>query len=560
MKMILLLLVLAVIVMPAAAIDPRSMEQLDVKIIQSGNIRPVGRATMVSLMLYIPQDGVESVNITPNDWEYATDSYGNRMVLLKWRYPSESMDYRVETVVRNRAKHIEKGYEIYGSSYLGETQQVVFTDDIRKAAYPYERSLRRAAELAIWVNQYMTYDLNVTGQKSSEWAYHNRRGVCVEYSNLLSAMLKINGIPARHAVGYAYASMEKKFQGHTWVEILTNRGWVAIDPTWLQAGYIDATHIRTASLPDPNLTETIGYVGTGTIEWRRNPEEFAILDYETRNITKISVSEESGFIKARISGECSLSKITVKSCVDEKGENMFSIPEPERFLWFCDYADVYWPYKARGSKYICPVTVFDISGSVDILNVSVSSKNERAYITGPDTAKTNETFTIVASGLIVSPNLTETSEHEWSLKLDKPGTYKFYTNGSTEEKTIQVFEEKEFDIYIDAPKNTTLGNFSISALVKNTGIARSAAVKIEFGSAQKEKNIFIEKEAAVNFTLVATEKGARKITASVYNGTMASYTATIDVYEKKTEIATVDMLARIISSIAGFFSDLMNLM
>ena len=136
----------------------------------------------------------------------------------------------------------------FDATYLKENDQVRFTPELRKTAFPFERSLKRAAELAIWVNNYIYYDLGLVGElKPSDWVYENRRGVCVEYANLLSALLKISGIPTRYVVGYAYSSVESKLIGHAWVEILASDGsWIPLDPTWLEAGYLDVNALVPA--------------------------------------------------------------------------------------------------------------------------------------------------------------------------------------------------------------------------------------------------------------------------------------------------------------------------
>lgn len=62
--------------------------------------------------------------------------------------------------------------------------------------------------------------------------------VCLEYSDLLVAMLRSQGIPARMPVGYAYSGSLKESKGvadslHSWVEAyVPGVGWMTLDPTW----------------------------------------------------------------------------------------------------------------------------------------------------------------------------------------------------------------------------------------------------------------------------------------------------------------------------------------
>lgn len=62
--------------------------------------------------------------------------------------------------------------------------------------------------------------------------------VCLEYADLMIAMLRSQGIPARMVVGYAYAGSIKTSAAvadslHSWVEAyVPGIGWMTVDPTW----------------------------------------------------------------------------------------------------------------------------------------------------------------------------------------------------------------------------------------------------------------------------------------------------------------------------------------
>lgn len=62
--------------------------------------------------------------------------------------------------------------------------------------------------------------------------------VCLEYADLMIAMLRSQGIPARMVIGYAYAGSLKASPDvadslHSWVEAyVPGIGWMTVDPTW----------------------------------------------------------------------------------------------------------------------------------------------------------------------------------------------------------------------------------------------------------------------------------------------------------------------------------------
>lgn len=302
-KFLSIMLILLLISPACAALNPKSITDMTVKITRSGTIDITGDVDTLNLSLYIPQQGIKSITVIPNSWNYKQDIFGNNMIVMNWKNPSGVLDYRVEMTVENSAKQLAQKMPIGNdTSYLKETDSIVFDDAIRKFAYPYEKTLDKVAELTIDVNKLVKYDASLAGEnKPSSWVIENRRGVCVEYTNLLAALLRVSDIPARYVVGYAYSSMDEAFTGHSWIEVPlhtdakqtdTRSVSFSFDPTWLQGGYLDATHIKTATLLDNNQTETLYYIGRGSAEWKKNEDVLEIIDYTTRNITSISILTE----------------------------------------------------------------------------------------------------------------------------------------------------------------------------------------------------------------------------------------------------------------------------
>lgn len=101
--------------------------------------------------------------------------------------------------------------------------------------------------------------------------------VCLEYSDLMVAMLRSAGIPARMPVGYGYTGSLKSSKSvadslHSWVEAyVPGIGWMSFDPTWGekfdQFGRAGLDHVAFAiwgsqdSLPAPTMqgTRDLGY-------------------------------------------------------------------------------------------------------------------------------------------------------------------------------------------------------------------------------------------------------------------------------------------------------------
>ncbi|MDP4038522.1 MAG: transglutaminase family protein [bacterium] len=95
-------------------------------------------------------------------------------------------------------------------------------------------------------NKYVIDALNYNNEKIK---YNIRQGaitalknpgnaVCLEYSDLMIALLRAQGIPARMPIGYAYSGNLKNSDSvsdslHSWVEVyVPSIGWMVVDPTW----------------------------------------------------------------------------------------------------------------------------------------------------------------------------------------------------------------------------------------------------------------------------------------------------------------------------------------
>jgi hypothetical protein len=90
--------------------------------------------------------------------------------------------------------------------------------------------LEQLRALSTWVSANVFYDFDALGalSQSPYVTLNTRRGVCVEYSTLLQAMLYAVGIPARLLVGHQGLTTF----GHMWVEAFVDGRWVITDPTW----------------------------------------------------------------------------------------------------------------------------------------------------------------------------------------------------------------------------------------------------------------------------------------------------------------------------------------
>ncbi len=114
--------------------------------------------------------------------------------------------------------------------------------------------------VAEYVYTNMTYDESF-GQRIEKASviFHDKRGVCVEYSTLFIALVRALGLPARYVSGIVYSNVKNSFGNHAWVEVYTPYGWIPFDPTFGQYGWLDATHITLSKRADAHTTIFYSY-------------------------------------------------------------------------------------------------------------------------------------------------------------------------------------------------------------------------------------------------------------------------------------------------------------
>lgn len=103
-------------------------------------------------------------------------------------------------------------------------------------------------KLAQWVEKNVNYNLSTltaNAVQKSSWVLTNKEGVCDEITNLYISMLRAVGIPARFVGGQVYTNINYKFGEHGWAEVYyPGEGWIPVDVTFGQVGWIDPTHIK----------------------------------------------------------------------------------------------------------------------------------------------------------------------------------------------------------------------------------------------------------------------------------------------------------------------------
>jgi len=555
--------------------DAKSFEMLDVELVKSGVLIINGSVREVNLFLYVPQESLESMQVTPSDWTYVKDKFGNRMVKIHWTDHAEVEKYEVRMHVVNYAKHYEdlkeEKWELENETKK-QTNLTSANEEIMELAYGNETILEKAVRLSIWINKNMKYDLQPLKEKteSAQWTFENRRGVCGEYSNLLASMLRSQSIPVRYVVGYAFPQVSFQIQNepwmHAWVEVLIDNRWVPFDPTWLEGGFLDATHIKFANLLDSSFSERVSWVGEGRVDWVKDNISFRMLDsLNIKNKLELDVKDsvsagKSELGKGVVNGKCSLVRLDLGSCVDENEKPIFEILDPRRDFWFCNEEDVYWIFNIDKYRenYICPIVLYGQDGARAQKKVTVAGRAEakNIFIEGPEEVAVGESLYIKTerSGTFFSPNFTGSVDgDDWNLDIKKSGTYVFYfySDGFVGKKIINVLNQKEIQfLSVEKPKNVTAENwFLLNVTAKNMlGVPLPTLLKINFENQTFLRSLQFNpyEEKTESFNITAHGIGAQKLLITNEGKTLSSYSVVVDVIENQTFTVRLEKFVQIL--------------
>lgn len=244
----------------AAEFSPQLVSYARYGIITTQTVAAIGGdMSSLNITQSLP-DGITGYEF-PDNSVLVNDSWGNSFLQIYSERPGGQFRYYINTTVdsyRTSVKSLPSSYSppSGSESYLGSDSLVqAGSQRIKSIAKSITENssgkFESVALLAIWVHNEIDYDATLAGREvSATDILDNPRGVCTEYTTLFVSLSRSIGIPARYVNGYAYADKYGAWMGHSWAEVYLG-GWVGVDPTWLEVGDIDATHI--ASVRKPSL-------------------------------------------------------------------------------------------------------------------------------------------------------------------------------------------------------------------------------------------------------------------------------------------------------------------
>jgi len=249
MKRLLLFVLFASFVL-AQAVEPKQVGSSQLKIGLEWRLQAQDDGKTVFKTFAFPNTTYQSVSFTTSDsFVMETDSLGNRILRFDFdRKTGVEKTIRVSAVANVNFVNSDE-VAVGAKDYLAASTLVLLSPQVKTQASLITQNastpLEKLVFLTEWVHSNVAYDEAYWGvDVSSDEVLHDKRGVCVEYSHLLMALLRSEGIPARLAAGFVFSG--SRWDAHAWVEAAIGGKWVAADPTYDEAIVLDGTHVAFA--------------------------------------------------------------------------------------------------------------------------------------------------------------------------------------------------------------------------------------------------------------------------------------------------------------------------
>ena len=175
------------------------------------------------------------------------DGFGNRVVWFDVPHVDRRIEFSASIALERHAGHEPATVPAaVAACYLAPTPlttpDAALLDRAREFGDEVASPEERAEAINRWVYGAMRYEWGVTHVRTTAAeAFALRTGVCQDYTQIMLALCRACGIPARYVSGHLLG----EGGSHAWVEVLVSH---ADDPSLLVAHAFDPTHGRRADL------------------------------------------------------------------------------------------------------------------------------------------------------------------------------------------------------------------------------------------------------------------------------------------------------------------------
>ncbi|MDO8624477.1 MAG: transglutaminase-like domain-containing protein, partial [Candidatus Diapherotrites archaeon] len=195
-------------------------------------------------------------NLAQYGQEFRIDIYSNATIETTTSFLLNT-DYNLATPITENTEFLKP------SAYIETDDPALIAKT--NIQFQSDSQLETIRQITDWMHDNITYDFEnyYNGVWSAKQTYENRAGVCDEFANLSAAFLRIKGIPTRYVAGISFDGT--RFGNHGWLEsFLPGTGWIPIDTTYGEAGYLDAMHIAVGKANDTNNLQNLAITTTSS--------------------------------------------------------------------------------------------------------------------------------------------------------------------------------------------------------------------------------------------------------------------------------------------------------
>ncbi len=248
----------------AFALSPQATGSATVRAVLSYDISvPAGAREVVFSTYIFPNTSAQTATYSSADsFTSYRDEFGNTVLVFKYAPNGQVKQIKIYANVTASFDPLAGfAFEPAGTDgvdYVSSSKLARVDSSIRSLSQSIAGNasdpLEKLALLASWVHDNVEYDLNYKDSAyDSVTTLGTRRGTCDEIGHLLVALLRAQGIPARHVVGFAFSG--EQWLPHAWTEARINGEWVPADATFGELFFLDALHLRLAAGRDQEDTK-----------------------------------------------------------------------------------------------------------------------------------------------------------------------------------------------------------------------------------------------------------------------------------------------------------------
>ncbi len=559
------------LILPYASADienPVLVESVNVVVTKTGEIKATGGMIKnLELNLSLPQ----RTGWQLPDYSVTTekDIEGNIFAAIKKTNPSNPFRYAVSTSVLTKARitdSLPDAYEI-PKEYM---QYIESTDNIQcqdqniesKAREITENStteFEKLARIAVWVHENLEYERSFTGmEKDALWVLNNKKGVCAEYTSLFVAMARSIGIPTKYVSGYSYTE-KSGWMGHAWAESYIGE-WVPFDPTWMEAGHLDATHIHVFSSIEHKAENfyTATYTPGAHLEWEGSGalgspirevqlESFVAAppygDYEIKSgAGNIGFGDETVIYMALKSKDYKVVDLNLVTCA---GSGALDVEKPQRFeiLEPGEERIFVWSVSApsnldKGYIYKCPlvlnsaylaersktITILEDVGKVRfsawIEKSSLELGEDQAVSFSVPSYPSGTEITVIAEdGLHTYAASSDTKRISFTPKsLGRKTAWVFSNFGGVEKLVYDVVGSQDIAIEnIDISENIMEGeDIGVSFTLENRKkVPQNLRISVEYNGNTQSRQLMLKEKETISFSFSDVGAGEGIVSVSV---------------------------------------------